>query len=83
MANSCPTENGRMNNLTGASIASFYAELGGAAGLMGSGDLARSGDLAGSVGLTVNAGLAVSIQSLPRVAEAIAPAAVAIISELP
>jgi hypothetical protein len=53
MANSCPTENGRMNNLTGANIAVF------------------------------SAGLPISIQALPKVAEAIAPAAVAVISELP
>jgi hypothetical protein len=71
MANSCPTENGRMNNLAGASIAVFRSVLGGAAGLMG------------SAGLAGNAGLPTSIQALPRVAEAVAPAAVAVISELP
>ena len=89
-----------MNNLTGASIAAFYAELGGAACLMGSGDLARSGNLAGiagltgrlgftrsagltrSIGLAVNAGLAISIQALPKLVEAVAPVAVAVISEL-
>jgi hypothetical protein len=60
-----------MNNLVGASIAVFSSGLGGAAGLMGSADL------------TENAGLPVSIQALPRVAEAVAPAAVAVISELP
>jgi hypothetical protein len=53
MANSCPTENGKMNNLAGASIAVF------------------------------SAGPPISIQALPRVVEAEAPAAVAVISELP
>jgi hypothetical protein len=72
-----------MNNSAGASIAVFSSKLGGAAGLMRSTDLTGNGDLAGSAGLAVNAGLPTSIQSLPRVAEAIAPAAVAIISELP
>jgi hypothetical protein len=60
-----------MNNLTGASIAVFSA------GLVGAADLMRS------AGLAVNAGPPISIQALPRVAEAIAPAAVAVISELP
>jgi hypothetical protein len=71
-----------MNNLTGASMAVFRSVLGGAAGLMGSRDLARNGDLARSTGLAVNAGLPISIQALPRVVEAVAPAAVAVISEL-
>jgi hypothetical protein len=60
-----------MNNLAGASIAVFRSVLGGAAGLMG------------SAGLAVNAGPPTTIQALPRVAEAVAPAAVAVISELP
>jgi hypothetical protein len=59
-----------MNNLAGASIAVFRSGLGGAAGLMG------------SAGLAVNAGLSTSIQALPGVAEAEAPAALAVISEL-
>jgi hypothetical protein len=46
-------------------------------GLTGSAGLARSADLTG------NAGPPTSIQALPRVAEAEAPAAVAVISELP
>jgi hypothetical protein len=70
MANSCPTESGKMNNSAGASIATFNAGLGGAAGLMG------------SSGLAGNAGLPTSIQALPRVVEAEAPAAMAVISEL-
>ena len=60
-----------MNNLAGANIAVFSAGLGGAAGLMGSAGLAES------------AGLTITIQALPRVVEAEAPAAVAVISELP
>ena len=47
------------------------------AGLTGSAGLARS------AGLAVNAGPPTTIQALPRVAEAVAPAAVAVISELP
>jgi hypothetical protein len=66
-----------MNNLTGASIAVFIA------GLVGAADLMRSAGLAGSAGLAINAGPPISIQALPRVAEAIASAAVAVISELP
>jgi hypothetical protein len=65
-----------MNNLAGASIAVCSARLREAAGLMGSADLAGSGGLAG------NTGLAVSIQALPKLAEAVAPVAVAVISEL-
>jgi hypothetical protein len=60
-----------MNNSAGASIAVFSSRLGGAAGLMG------------GAGLAENAGPPISIQALPRVVEAIAPAAVAVISELP
>jgi hypothetical protein len=60
-----------MNNLTGASIAAFNAGLGEAAGLMG------------STGLAGNAGPPTSIQALPKLVEAEAPAAVAVISELP
>jgi hypothetical protein len=60
-----------MNNLTVASMAVFSAGLGEAAGLMG------------STGLAVNAGPPTSIQALPKLVEAEAPAAVAVISELP
>jgi hypothetical protein len=59
-----------MNNLVGASISVFSSGLGGAAGLMG------------SAGLAVNAGPPISIQALPKLVEAEAPAAMAVISEL-
>jgi hypothetical protein len=59
-----------MNNLAGASIAVFRSVLGGAAGLMG------------SAGLAGNAGLPITIQTLPKLVEAEAPAAMAVISEL-
>ncbi len=76
MANSCLTESGKMNNLTGANIAVFSA------GLVGAADLMRSAGLAGSAGLAVNAGLPINIQALPKLVEAEAPAAMAVISEL-
>jgi hypothetical protein len=60
-----------MNNLTGANISASGAGLGGAA------------DLMRSAGLAVNAGPPISIQALPKLVEAEAPAAVAVISELP
>ena len=84
-----------MNNLTGANIAVFNAGLDGVPGLISSTGLVgksglsgrtgftKSAGLTGSAGSAVDAGLPTSIQALPKLVDAVAPAAVAVISELP
>jgi hypothetical protein len=75
--------------LGGAAGLMGSADLTGKSGLSARTGFTRSAGLAGSAGLArgtglaVNAGPPTTIQALPRVAEAVAPAAVAVISELP
>jgi hypothetical protein len=71
------------SGLAGSGDLAGIADLAGKAGLTGRLGFARSAGLTGSVGSAGNAGPPISIQALPKVAEAIAPAAVAVISELP